>query len=58
MGGWATDSHSWFSRNKRAKFMFRNDRKIEDLARLFKLHGMRYVFPHLCPTDAKGYVRD
>jgi 2-hydroxychromene-2-carboxylate isomerase len=38
--------------------MFRNDRKIEDLARLFKSHGMRYVFPHLCPTDAKGYVRD
>jgi hypothetical protein len=53
--GWLGDD-DWFARNKRDKSQFRNDRKIMELARLFKAHGIRYVFPHLCPTDAKGYI--
>jgi hypothetical protein len=53
--GWLGDD-DWFARNKRDKSKFRSDHKIEEHARLFKAHGIRYIFPHLCPTDAKGYI--
>jgi len=53
--GWLGDNY-WFESNGRDKSLFRNDIKIQELASLFKNHGVRYVFPHLCPCNPNGKI--
>jgi len=53
--GWLGDD-LWFARNKRDKSKFRDDRKIQELADLLASHGMKYVFPHLCPSNPNGRI--
>ena len=53
--GWLGDD-SWFERNQRDKNLFRNDQKIQDLAGILSAHGIKYVFPHLCPCESDGTI--
>lgn len=53
--GWLGDD-SWFHRNRKDKTLFRNDQQIQNLAALLVSHGMKYVFPHLCPCDPNGKI--
>ena len=52
---WLGDD-SWFNRNERDKTLFRNDQKIQDLADLLASHGVKYVFPHVCPCNPTGDI--
>jgi len=53
--GWLGDD-SWFQRNRKNKSLFRNDRKIQSLADLLGSHGVKYVFPHVCPASPNGEI--
>lgn len=53
--GWLGDD-SWFQSNKRDKSRFRDDRKIRELAKLLRSHGIKYVYPHLCPCSSNGEI--
>jgi hypothetical protein len=53
--GWLGDD-LWFSRNRRDKTKFRDDQKIQELTDLLASHGMKYVFPHLCPCSPDGRI--
>jgi len=53
--GWLGDD-SWFERNRRDRTLFRDTRKIEELAHLLAGHGVKYVFPHLCPCNRDGTI--
>jgi hypothetical protein len=53
--GWLGDD-SWFERNARDMSGFRDSRRIRELAHLLASHGVRYVFPHLCPCDQRGTI--
>lgn len=53
--GWLGDDE-WFTRNERDRSRFRDARKIKALANLLSKHGVRYVFPHLCPCDPRGAI--
>ena len=51
--GWLGDD-GWFERNQRDKTKFRDPAAAKNLAALFSEHGVRYVFPHLCPCEPDG----
>jgi hypothetical protein len=53
--GWIGDD-AWFERNRRDRSRFRNDAGIRDLALLLAAHGIRDVFPHLCPCTPDGRI--
>ncbi len=53
--GWLGDD-SWFSENQKDKTLFRNDQKIKELNNLLTRHGVRYIFPHLCPCYPNGEI--
>lgn len=53
--GWLGDD-AWFARTGKAKAAFRNGETVEALATSLSRHGIKYVFPHLCPTDATGRI--
>ncbi|MGD9321055.1 MAG: glycoside hydrolase family 18 protein [Desulfobacteraceae bacterium] len=53
--GWLGDD-LWFSRNRMDKRTFRDSQKIQELAELLASHGVKYVFPHLCPSNANGKI--
>lgn len=53
--GWLGDD-SWFKRNRKDKVLFRKDRQIQKLADLLAGHGVKYVFPHVCPSDPGGRI--
>ncbi|MBN1279768.1 MAG: glycoside hydrolase family 18 protein [Chlorobiaceae bacterium] len=53
--GWLGDD-SWFDRNKREMTLFRDDARVRELADLFAGHGIRDVFPHLCPCTSDGRI--
>ena len=53
--GWIGDD-AWFERNKRDRSRFRNDARIRDLALLLARHGVRDLFPHLCPCSPDGEI--
>jgi len=46
----------WFQRNQKDKMSFRSDQRIQDLANLLASHGVKYVFPHLCPCSPNGKI--
>jgi hypothetical protein len=53
--GWLGDD-LWFQRNRRDKALFRDEQKIRELSALLTAHGVRYVFPHVCPCDPNGKI--
>ncbi|MBW8038682.1 MAG: hypothetical protein FVQ85_01635 [Planctomycetes bacterium] len=53
--GWLGDD-LWFQRNQKDKTLFRNDQKIQELADLLISHGVKYVFPHVCPCNPSGKI--
>jgi len=53
--GWLGDDH-WFKSNNRDPSLFRSESRINALADLLARHGIRYVFPHLCPANFKGAI--
>lgn len=55
--GWLA-SDNWLKKNNREKEAFRNIEKIKKLSQVFSLHGIRYVFPHLCPANRDGSIQE
>jgi hypothetical protein len=53
--GWIGDD-SWFQQNRKDKKLFRNDQRVQDLADLLSSHGVKYVFPHVCPCSPSGTI--
>jgi len=53
--GWLGDD-KWFSRNKRDTELFRKSEKIKKLIGLFENHGIKYIYPHLCPCSSRGNI--
>ena len=53
--GWLADD-LWFQRNRRDKSPFRDDQRIQELADLLASHGVKYVFPHVCPCNPSGSI--
>lgn len=53
--GWL-GSDSWFRDNNRDKAAFRDPHQIQQLASRLRSHGIKYVFPHLCPTKVTGNI--
>jgi len=53
--GWLGDD-LWFKQYGRDKTLFRDEKKIRDLADLLASHGVKYVFPHACPTHPRGFI--
>ncbi len=53
--GWLGDD-IWFQRNRKDKTLSRDRQKIQELADLLASHGVRYVFPHVCPCDPSGNI--
>jgi hypothetical protein len=53
--GWLGDD-LWFQRYRKDQTLFRDDQKVQELADLLASHGVRYVFPHVCPCDPNGKI--
>ncbi|MEE9905981.1 MAG: hypothetical protein K4305_11285 [Chlorobium sp.] len=53
--GWLGDDN-WFDRNNVERSRFRNTESIRELAVLLATHGVRDVFPHLCPATSEGQI--
>ena len=53
--GWLGDD-AWFDRNRRERSRFRNESRIRELSGLLAGHGVRDVFPHLCPCSSDGRI--
>jgi hypothetical protein len=53
--GWLGDD-AWFARNQRDKDRFRDSRRLRELSNLLASHGIKYVFPHLCPCAPDGTI--
>lgn len=51
--GWLGDD-GWFDRNKRPRAAFRTRAAVGELAARFERHGIRDVYPHLCPATVDG----
>jgi hypothetical protein len=54
--GWLGDD-SWFQRNDRDKTRFRNPEAVASLEERFSQCGIKYIFPHLCPTTRVGMIQ-
>lgn len=55
--GWLGDD-KWFEITGRNKRLYRDIKKIKEIASQFSCHGILYVYPHLCPTRADGKIPD
>lgn len=53
--GWLGDD-LWFKRNQKDTALFRDDQRIQHLADILTDHGVKYVFPHLCPCNPTGAI--
>ena len=53
--GWLA-SDVWFKRNNRDKKKFRSSEKITKLFTQLKWYHIKFVYPHLCPTDYLGKI--
>lgn len=53
--GWLGDD-AWFTENARDRTKFRSAEKVGELRDRLGKHGIRYVFPHLCPCKADGSI--
>lgn len=53
--GWLGDD-GWFVRNGRDVANFRTDAALDALVTRLRGHGVRYVYPHLCPSSPEGRI--
>lgn len=53
--GWLGDDQ-WFARNNKDKTVFRDAKNIDALADLLDSHGIRYVYPHVSPSNPNGII--
>ncbi len=53
--GWLGDD-AWFTENGRDRTKFRTAEKVGELRARLSAHGIRYVFPHLCPCQTDGRI--
>lgn len=53
--GWLGDD-AWFDRYDKDRSLFRDASNITALADLLREHGIKYVFPHLCPCKPRGAI--
>lgn len=53
--GWLGDD-GWFERTGRDPAKFRDEKKIRELRDNLVRHGIRDVFPHLCPCEPDGSI--
>lgn len=53
--GWLGDE-MWFHENGRDRTKFRSAEKVGELRGRLVSHGIRYVFPHLCPCKPDGLI--
>ena len=53
--GWLGDD-AWLAARHKDQSLFRDEARIDDLARLLADHGIKYVYPHLCPCGRDGLV--
>jgi hypothetical protein len=53
--GWLGDD-IWFQNNGKDKALFRSSQKIQELSNLFVSHGIKYIFPHVCPCNPSGKI--
>ncbi|WP_035606471.1 glycosyl hydrolase family 18 protein [Haloferula sp. BvORR071] len=53
--GWLGDD-AWFETNGRDPARFRSAEKIQQLRTQLTRHGIKYVFPHLCPCLPDGSI--
>ncbi|MCI5118255.1 MAG: hypothetical protein D3913_09900 [Candidatus Electrothrix sp. LOE1_4_5] len=53
--GWLGDD-LWFKRNQKDKALFRDDQRMQNLVDLLTDHGVKYLFPHLCPCNPGGAI--
>ncbi len=53
--GWLGDD-GWFERNHRNRSTFRDPSTIAAVAEKLRHHGIRDVFPHLCPCADDGHI--
>ena len=53
--GWLGDE-AWFEENGRDRTKFRSVEKLRELHGRLGAHGIRYVFPHLCPCKPDGSI--
>lgn len=51
--GWIGDD-AWFERNQRDRSKFRNREAMQALADQLRAHGIRKVYPHVCPCSRLG----
>ena len=51
--GWLADD-AWLTRNKKEPARFRDAGPLAAAAAELKGHGIRYVYPHLCPCTTAG----
>jgi len=48
----------WFDEHGRDQTLFRDSARIEALYDQLTQHGIKYVFPHLCPCDFNGAIAE
>jgi len=53
--GWL-GADAWFQENGRDPSLFRHTDRLLPMAALFNEHGIRDVFPHLCPCASDGAI--
>lgn len=53
--GWLGDD-AWFRSTGKDRSRFRDEARIRELAGLLGGHGIRYLYPHLCPCSGEGLI--
>jgi hypothetical protein len=53
--GWLGDD-GWFQRNDRNPTLFRSDEPVRRLDATLRAHGIRDLYPHLCPAEPDGRI--
>lgn len=52
---WLGDDQ-WFARNNKDQTMFRDEKNIDALSHLLNDHGIRYIYPHVSPSNPNGII--
>lgn len=53
--GWL-GADAWFKQYQKDEMQFRNDQRIAALRDRLTNHGVKYVYPHLCPCSPDGSI--
>ncbi len=55
--GWLGHDN-WFRRYKKSSHQFRNPKQILKLRKLLAEHNIKYLYPHLCPSQPDGKIAE